>query len=306
MKKYSYVSLICRNDYMPALVAMLDSFNQIKSKYQMTILVDKSISFENREIIRFFGASVLEVEQLIPDGFTILETDVFNSETNSYPNTDARPASSRVLLKLNIFGLTQFDKVVYLDADMLFVKNTDELFDWPSGSAVVDEGWAYVNKVDPQFNAGLIVVEPSVKLFNIIKNEVMSYSGKTNWEDILGRNEEILDDQIIIYNTIGKNWPHQDELHLPKFYNLQIAFYNFSAVSLDELRKVKLLHISHGIRPWAKSWDEVRESCYNRMYLSGAVIYFCWMHQINRVIDYLSYAGYQSKDLVKCYIPEYF
>ena len=41
--------------------------------------------------------------------------------------------------KVNVFGLKEFTKVVYLDADSVFIKTIDELFDYPDG-AMYDEG----------------------------------------------------------------------------------------------------------------------------------------------------------------------
>lgn len=41
--------------------------------------------------------------------------------------------------KVNVLGLDQFDKVLYLDADSFFMKNIDELFTFPDGS-LYDDG----------------------------------------------------------------------------------------------------------------------------------------------------------------------
>ena len=63
--------------------------------------------------------------------------------------------------KFEIFNLTQFEKIVYLDADIYVLKNLDHLFAAPHLTAALDgeyfnlwEGW-------PHFNAGCMVIEPS-------------------------------------------------------------------------------------------------------------------------------------------------
>lgn len=40
-----------------------------------------------------------------------------------------RPWFNTTFSKLHVFGLTEFDKIVYLDADLLLLSNIDELFD---------------------------------------------------------------------------------------------------------------------------------------------------------------------------------
>jgi len=63
--------------------------------------------------------------------------------------------------KFHIFNLIQFDKIIFLDADLLILKNLDHLFDKPHMTAALDgeyfglwEGW-------PHFNSGCMVIEPS-------------------------------------------------------------------------------------------------------------------------------------------------
>ena len=55
-------------------------------------------------------------------------------------------------VKLHAHNLTSYEKVVVLDADMLFRRNADELFLQPSG--------AHCNGPYSPLNAGLIVIEP--------------------------------------------------------------------------------------------------------------------------------------------------
>lgn len=47
-----------------------------------------------------------------------------------------RPRWNQSFAKLAVLGMTQFDTVVMLDADMMVVDNIDDLFDAPAMSAV--------------------------------------------------------------------------------------------------------------------------------------------------------------------------
>lgn len=61
--------------------------------------------------------------------------------------------------KLRIWEQTEFSKLVYLDSDMLVLRNIDELFGYPELSAVDDYGFQAAPH--REFNGGLLVVEPS-------------------------------------------------------------------------------------------------------------------------------------------------
>jgi alpha-N-acetylglucosamine transferase len=67
-----------------------------------------------------------KLEELRRMGATPLEVDPIQ------PHSDIVPYSPRWIMqftKLWLFGLTQYDKIVYLDADILIVDNLEPLFD---------------------------------------------------------------------------------------------------------------------------------------------------------------------------------
>ena len=53
--------------------------------------------------------------------------------------------------KLNAWKLTEYAKMIFMDADMICVQNIDELFERDEISAVPDCGWPSI------FNSGLFV-----------------------------------------------------------------------------------------------------------------------------------------------------
>lgn len=64
--------------------------------------------------------------------------------------------------KLHIFDLSQFDRIVYLDADILPLSNVDELFDLPATIAATHD---FDRGIDEYFNAGVMSLRPDRKLF---------------------------------------------------------------------------------------------------------------------------------------------
>jgi glycogenin glucosyltransferase len=82
--------------------------------------------------------------------------------------------------KLHFWRLTECDSLVYLDADMLVVKNFDELFEWTKHThfAAVPDNWFGTFKID--INAGVLVIKPSIKEFFELLNASMALRDKFN------------------------------------------------------------------------------------------------------------------------------
>jgi len=285
--KYSYVSLITTNVYLPPFITMLYSFLQTKPKYPMLVLVSREISEENRAIIKGFGVDILEVPLLKPAGIDI-------SQTN-YNNLDI-PTFHPCLSKLHIFNLTQFDKVIYIDGDMLLLQNIDELFDAPDLSAVPDLGWV---KNCKQFNAGLMVVKPDKARFQQLLDIIQTYSGQQSWLDAVGNMVNNLDDQQVLYKLFT-DWPTKQELHLSSVYNMQINYLQRSPIFPEIFKKIKVLHMSCSIRPWLyETPDEFGKDCSKWLSFNAFAIYNWYGQLINGCIQLLINLGYKSENLKK-------
>jgi alpha-N-acetylglucosamine transferase len=80
-------------------------------------------------------------------------------------NNKINPLFSRnwalTLSKFEIFNLTQFDKIIYLDADIMMLKNIDHLFEYPHLTSALDGEYFNIWPDKPHFNAGILVIEPN-------------------------------------------------------------------------------------------------------------------------------------------------
>ena len=82
-----------------------------------------------------------------------------------------RPDLSHVLTKLHVFRLTQYQKIIFLDADVLPIRPISHLFNIPHEfAAVPDVGWPDI------FNSGVLVLTPGQekfdKLVELLKTKV--------------------------------------------------------------------------------------------------------------------------------------
>ena len=94
-----------------------------------------------------------------------------------------------VLTKLHVFRLTQFKKIIFLDADVLPTRPLSHLFTLPHEfSAVPDVGWPDI------FNSGLMVLSPGEAKFNELIRLSESHG---SWDG---------GDQGLLNEWRGKDW----------------------------------------------------------------------------------------------------
>lgn len=71
--------------------------------------------------------------------------------------------------KINIFNLKKYNKLVYIDADCVFIKNCDFLFDYEDGSILY-------NETKRESYSGLFVICPNNhNEFSMLKNLILNY-----------------------------------------------------------------------------------------------------------------------------------
>ncbi|HTR30746.1 MAG TPA: glycosyltransferase [Puia sp.] len=133
--------------------------------------------------------------------------------------------------KLNIFDLVEYEKVVYLDADMLIVENIDSLFEKPHMSAVIAGGFLPENAQWSNFNSGLMVVVPGHDTFARITAAVGHLPSADK------------SDQGFL-NSFFDSWYAHGHLHLDHKFNVPVDY-------LDKFADpVAVLHYWGATKPW--------------------------------------------------------
>eukprot|EP01095_Lingulamoeba_sp_RSL-Kostka_P016626 TRINITY_DN8193_c2_g1_i4.p1 TRINITY_DN8193_c2_g1~~TRINITY_DN8193_c2_g1_i4.p1 ORF type:complete len:444 (+),score=47.43 TRINITY_DN8193_c2_g1_i4:479-1810(+) len=154
-----------------------------------------------------------------------------------------------VFSKLNIYNLTEYDKVVYLDTDILVLENVDELFFCPGYCAALRNAF---------FNTGVIVLKPSVDLFEDLLDKRLSLpsynageQGLMNsyFHDFDLRCEGFNGDEETLMRLDGGKCGR-----LPAYYNGDLGPYYLANAkwNLPEKRtQPKILHFTLGTyKPW--------------------------------------------------------
>lgn len=124
-----WTTLITNIDYLPGLLTLDYSLKKVGSKYPLVALYTSTFPPEGHEALDQRRIPKLEIKYLLP------------TKHKDYSND---PRFYDCWSKLQPFGLTQFERVVQLDSDMVVVKNMDELFEMNLHGCAFAAGWACV------------------------------------------------------------------------------------------------------------------------------------------------------------------
>ncbi len=244
-KKISWISLLTNNEYLPGILVLNKSLEKVGTEIPLLLLLSSNISSRVRIILEKNNIK-----------YKIITNDV-NNPTNVNPAHRWYSTYSKLLA----FNQTQFDKIIFLDADMLILRNIDDLFDMPHMSAV-DSGSMLPRKKELiHMNSGLIVIEPDNKLFKDMSEKI----GKIEKLEPEGTNErpKYGSDQDFL-NAYFFDWTKKTELHLDHKYNMihyQLDEYNscFNFTIEDGPRPISILHFASYIKPWTLDEKALKE-----------------------------------------------
>ena len=126
--------------------------------------------------------------------------------------------------KLFLFNLTQFSKLIFLDADAWPLKNVDFMFSYPGIAGAPD------NFIVNEFNTGVMVIEPHAGLFDHL---VKMYKLYIRWE--IGWGTDGTDQGFL--NSVCATW-------FPLPFSLNYRFFrNFSSPLYHDTRE--LFYLKH-------------------------------------------------------------
>lgn len=159
--------------------------------------------------------------------------------------------------KLLVFSLTEYDKLVFIDSDMMVLGNLDGLFDCPHMSACCDGLYDKVN-----LNSGLMVIEPT--------DDEDQMKRMLELTDVLSQDKQARGDQDVI-RALYPEWSKDERLHLPVSYNTFIdeAARNCSKLGYDidagGEKSVRVVHFIGPDKPWFQG-KALKWKIYNFVY----------------------------------------
>jgi xylan alpha-glucuronosyltransferase len=154
-RREAYATILhSASEYVCGAITAAQSIRQAGSTRDLVILVDETISDHHRKGLESAGWKVRIIQRIRNPK---AERDAYNEWNYS---------------KFRLWQLTDYDKVIFIDADLLILRNIDFLFAMPEITATGNNATL--------FNSGVMVIEPSNCTFQLLMehiNEITSYNG---------------------------------------------------------------------------------------------------------------------------------
>jgi alpha-N-acetylglucosamine transferase len=252
----AWATLLTQPSYLLGVRALRASLARVGSPYPLVVVVTAGIGAADRAVLEADGCLLREVEPIRPP----------SGLRDRYAN--ARFAE--VWTKLAVWRLTEFERLVVLDADMLVTRNMDELFDLaldddeiaachacrcnPNRIASYPASWtpagcAYTiiaashdgaqEVPDPYFNGGTLVLRPDQRVFDELVAELAEVEDLTRY---------VFAEQDFLNEHFHGRW-----VALPYVYNA-LKTLPFQHPTLWDDAAVKNLHFIID-KPWESELD---------------------------------------------------
>jgi hypothetical protein len=147
----AYVTLCTNVKALTAALVQVASVRRTGSQRPFVVLVTAGLAPWAQEALRLRGAQVVVTQ---PIAYNFIGAPAY-----------ARPKWREAVAKLHMFRMTQFARVVFLDADVLVQKNVDSLFDLPLTAEAELHGMRDLHDCMPEagmakLNTGVLVFQP--------------------------------------------------------------------------------------------------------------------------------------------------
>lgn len=163
---HAYVTLVTNADFAEGAMALVRSLKLTGSAADVVVMYTGGVDAATLAPLAALGARLTPVD-LLPTSAAFNERHARATLHGAAPFTKGRKPAFHTPLdnfaKLRLWQLTAYDKVVFLDADTLVLKNIDRLFGYPEFSAAPN---VYENLADfRRLNSGVFVAQPSLATF---------------------------------------------------------------------------------------------------------------------------------------------
>ena len=270
---YAYAILLCDDKMAVATLTLVRSIVKSGTVADVVVCCLPGVSPAVRGAIGELGARVKEFN---PIDYPYMKG---RSQANIQDNKACRYA------KLQMWSMTEYSKVIYLDADMLVLKSLDELFVSPDLSAVPD-------KYPGVFNSGLMVFEPRVSTMHAMFDAYMTthsynkgdqgflnafFSGRAN-------NTFLKADEHSEHRTRLSFHP------LPCVFNLPIWLKRSAFGGNIKVADVFAVHFTAEVKPWSFFWR--RHNDFDAMY--DAALFYRWIQLAQETVGRLTAPSRES------------
>ncbi|KAG5654682.1 hypothetical protein H0H81_007438 [Sphagnurus paluster] len=182
---YAFVTLVSSDAYLPGALALTAALKDVHP----TPAAPPEVPFQTVCLVTPETVDVSTVKLLRRAFDLVVGVELITQHDHAGLALLGRLDLKTVLTKLHVFRLTQFSKIIFLDADVLPLRPLSHLFTLPNDfSASPDVGWPDI------FNSGVMVLSPGEDKFSEL---LALFKSKGSWDG---------GDQGILNEWRGGNW----------------------------------------------------------------------------------------------------
>ena len=228
----AFVTLVTNPDYVRGATALMRSLRLTGTKADIVAMHTDGVDASALGSLKELGALLHPVD-LLPTSAAFNERHARTHLHRSAPFTKGgKPAFHTPLdnfAKLRLWQLTDYDKIVFIDADAIVLKNIDRLFQYPEFSAAPN---VYESLADfHRLNSGVFVARPSEATFAAMLERL-------DRRDAFWRRT----DQTFL-ESFFPDWQG-----LPVFFNM-LQYVWFNLPELWDWKRISVLHYQYE-KPW--------------------------------------------------------
>lgn len=230
-----YVTVLSSISYLEGIRSLIYSLNKVKSAYPLVVLLPVGFDSASQLAIKAWGG-IIEYAQ--------------NVDLGELAEKNPRAYWNDTFFKLNVFNMTQYEKIVFLDSDLIVLKNIDHLFEMEHFTAV--QGGKLIYHWE-DVSSGLMVIKPDNREFN----EIVKYI-PTVGETLIGRGQGFGDQDVIsyYYKNINKVW--EGEKRIDERYYGNIRCIHELCVHYG-YKNMIVIHFAGAKKPWMFTfWEKIK------------------------------------------------
>lgn len=240
--KNAYSSFIIINDdYMPAILTLGYTLRKYTKKYNLVCMVqDKPVTFTiDGKKVYYPGISkdkindILDIYDIVY-GIDLLKTECLISDNHFTSTPGFYKDIKTYVTKAQVFGLTDYDRIFYLDAATIVTKNIDNLFDMYKDNHFLND--RDFKKHNMGVNGAVFIIKTNNFLYTKAMYYIYFYN-KIFGNLFFGRGV----DEIIIYFTVYPNWSKTPIKKFTKCYDI-FADSNCPIYHYQRLKPFKQIH----------------------------------------------------------------
>ncbi|KIY69169.1 glycosyltransferase family 8 protein [Cylindrobasidium torrendii FP15055 ss-10] len=223
---YAFATLLTSDHYLPGALALAAALRDVHP----IPAVAPEVDFQTICLVTPETLDVSTIKLLRKAYDVVVGVEVIVQEDDKGLKLLGRLDLRTVLTKLHVFRLTQYTKLIFLDADVLPIRPLSHLFTLPHEfAAVPDVGWPDI------FNSGVMVLSPGEDKFSELQDLSKS---KGSWDG---------GDQGLLNEWRGNDW------HRLSFtYNTTpTAAYTYAPAYERFGNQIKAIHFIGPNKPWS-------------------------------------------------------